>query len=158
MAYLAECHGHYQEAERLYYQSLALRTQELGQHHPEVAIILSDLGSLYCLQSRYAKAEPLLRRALAIKRRTEPTHLDTGHTLYQLAKLYKQKEKYSKADSLFQQSLAIFRQQLGPEHPKTQAVYSDLMTMVVTAIEVGKFVELSMTALPSAKNKPSSGL
>jgi len=143
MAYLAECHGHYQEAERLYYQSLDLRTQQYGDQHPEVATILSDLGGLYCLQSRYAEAEPLLKQALAIKQIIEADHIETGHVLYQLAKLYKHKEHYSEADPLFQKALSIFRQRLGSQHPRTQAVYSDLMDMVVTAIEIGKFAELS---------------
>lgn len=148
MAYLAECHGHYKEAERLYYQSIRTRSEALGSQHLDVAIVASDLASLYCSQKRYAEAEPLLLKAIAIQQQAAPAQTETGNSLYQLAKLYQQKEQYSLADPLFQKALTIFRQQLGPHHPKTQATYADLMQMVVTAIEVGKFAELNAGTPP----------
>ena len=46
--------------------SSAIREKALGRDHPDVAISLSNLGFLYRDQGRYADAEPLLRRSLAI--------------------------------------------------------------------------------------------
>ena len=38
----------------------------LGPQHPDVAVSLSNLALLYHAQGRYAEAEPLHQRALAI--------------------------------------------------------------------------------------------
>jgi hypothetical protein len=48
--------------------------------HPDVAVSLNNLASLYSIQGRYAEAEPLNKRALAIReRRWAPiTHKSPG--------------------------------------------------------------------------------
>jgi tetratricopeptide (TPR) repeat protein len=48
---------------------LAIREKVLGPEHPDVAQSLNNLGELYRIQGRYAEAEPLLKRALAIRER-----------------------------------------------------------------------------------------
>ncbi|MEL6453632.1 MAG: tetratricopeptide repeat protein [Cyanobacteria bacterium J06623_5] len=154
MAYLAECHGQYQEAEWFYRRSLRVRKEELGNHHPNVAIVLSDLAGLYCQQARYEEAETLLKQALQIQQQAAAEHtktndsIETGNSSYRLATLYCQQNRYSEADPLFQTALSIFREKLGSDHPRTQAVYADLMKMVVTAIEIGKFSELNAGVPP----------
>ncbi len=47
-------------------QLLALREKTLGPDHPDVAQSLNNLAFLYEDQGRYAEAEPLYKRALAI--------------------------------------------------------------------------------------------
>ena len=49
--------------------SLAIREKALGPDHPDVATSLNNLAALYQSQGRYAEAEPLYKRALAIRRR-----------------------------------------------------------------------------------------
>lgn len=40
--------------------------QELGANHPDTTTSLNSLSELYHAQGKYAEAEPLLQRALAI--------------------------------------------------------------------------------------------
>ena len=45
----------------------AIFEKALGPDHPEVATNLNNLAELYRVQGRYAEAEPLNRRSLAIR-------------------------------------------------------------------------------------------
>ena len=72
----------YAKAEPLYKRALAIREKALGKDHPDVVYSLNDLGELfrtqdvvyslnnlaflYKIQGKYAEAEPLYKRALAI--------------------------------------------------------------------------------------------
>ena len=47
-------------------RSLAILEKALGPDHPDVAVSLNNLGELYRAQGRYAQAEPLYKRSLAI--------------------------------------------------------------------------------------------
>ncbi|MEL6815800.1 MAG: tetratricopeptide repeat protein [Cyanobacteria bacterium J06598_3] len=148
-AYLCECQGRYAEAERLYKQVLALKQQRLGPDHLEIATTLNDLAALYCLKNQHTLALPLLKKTLIIHQQHQvASHPDLAETLYQLAKVYRHQAQYGKAEPLFQQALSIFRQQLGGQHPRTQSVYNDLMQMIVTTIEGGKFSELASELPP----------
>jgi tetratricopeptide (TPR) repeat protein len=45
---------------------LEIREKLLGKEHPDVATSLNNLASLYYSQGKYAEAEPLYQRAIAI--------------------------------------------------------------------------------------------
>jgi tetratricopeptide (TPR) repeat protein len=142
-AYLCECQGRYGEAEQFYQQVVALQKQQYGEQHLAVAVALSDLAALYCLQARYDAAQPLLESALTIRRQHLPFyHLEMGNNLHQLANLYREQKCYKAADPMFRQAIAIFRHRFGAQDARTQAVYNDLMKMIVAAIEGGQFTEL----------------
>ncbi len=147
-AYLAECSKHYKAAEKLYLKSLSWRRKQFGEDHLENVIALKALANLYCKQGRNDEAQPLLTQALAIQTQIETASVELGETSYQLARLYQRKEQYAEADELFQRAAMIFRQQLGPQHPRTQAVHSDLMNLLVNSIELNKFEELNAGATP----------
>ena len=53
----------------LYRRSLAIYQKSLGLNHPYVATSLNNLAALYRAQGRYADAEPLYKRSLAIVRK-----------------------------------------------------------------------------------------
>jgi tetratricopeptide (TPR) repeat protein len=62
------------EAEPFYKRCLAITENALGADHPQVGTLLGSLGSFYRVQNRYAEAERLFRRSLAIaKRHWAPT-------------------------------------------------------------------------------------
>ena len=61
----------------------------LGPEHPKTAASLNNLALLYYNQRKYAKAEPLYQRALAIREKVlGPEHPDTATSLNNLAVLY----------------------------------------------------------------------
>ena len=78
---------------------------------------------------RYAEAEPLAERALAIREKAlEPEHPRVAASLISLARLYKAQGRYAEAEPLLnrglaikatnlKRGLAIREKALGPDHP-----------------------------------------
>lgn len=61
------------EAEPLYLRALAIRKQELGPEHPDMASSLNNLALLYQMQGRYAEAESRFQQALRILEQQQRT-------------------------------------------------------------------------------------
>ena len=69
-------------------------------------------------QGRYAEAEPLSKRALAISEKAlGPEHPDVAVALNNLAAIYRAQGRYAEAEPLYKRALAIGEKTLGPEHP-----------------------------------------
>jgi hypothetical protein len=78
-------------------------------------------------KGRYAQAEPLLRQALAARRRVlGEGHTDTALTLSNLASNLDQQGQHAQAEPLHRQALAARRKALGEGHPDTAASLSNL--------------------------------
>ena len=109
--------GNYAEAEKQL--SAALREAEkFGPQDPRLATSLNNLAGLYQTQGKYAEAEPLHRRSLAIvEKALGPEHPAVATSLNNLAGLYSDQGKYAEAEPLYKRSLAILEKALGPEHP-----------------------------------------
>src|SRR5262249_29540651 len=72
----------YAEADLLLKRALAIKEKELGPDHPDVAIAMTDLATLYLDQGKYAEAEPMFERALAIREKALGTdHPDVASSL-----------------------------------------------------------------------------
>ncbi len=85
-------------------EALRMRTEVLGEEHPDTVQSLNNLATLYQAQGKYAEAERL--------------HPAVATSLNGLALLYQAQGKYAEAERLFERSLAIWEKALGPEHPK----------------------------------------
>ena len=68
---------------------------------------------------RYAEAEPLYRRSLAIReKQLGPDHPDVATSLNNLADLYRSMGRYAEAEPLYRRSLAIReKRSSGPTTP-----------------------------------------
>ena len=78
---------------------------------------LYNLAFLHALQGRYAEAEPLYVRALAIKEKAlGPEHEEVATTLVNMGLLYVRQGRYAEAEPLYRRTLAIREKALGPEH------------------------------------------
>ena len=85
----------------------------LGPDHPDVARSLNNLADLYERQGRYAEAEPLFERALAIRERAVgPDHPDTATSTNNLASFYQAAGRAADALPLVQRLIASGRAQL----------------------------------------------
>ena len=74
----------------------------MGKDHPDTATSLNNLAVLYRAQGKYAEAEPLYQRALAIyEQQLGQDHPDTASSLNNLAGLYKAQGKYAEAEPLY---------------------------------------------------------
>ncbi len=93
----------------------------------EVGAGLSNLAALYQRQERYADAEPLFKRSLAIREKALPRdHPDVGQSLNNLATLYEKQDRHADSEPLFKRSLAIYEKALGPEHPAVATLLNNL--------------------------------
>ncbi len=76
------------------------------------------MALLYQAQGRYAEAEPLYKRSLAIlEKALGPDHPHVAKGLNNLAVLYQAQGHYAEAETLFRRSLSIWEKVLGPDHP-----------------------------------------
>ena len=113
--------GNYPEAEK-HIAAAVKEAEGFGPQDPRLAASLLGLGELYLHQRRYAEAESLLKRGLAIREKAlGPEHPDVAGSLNNLAALYDDQGKYAEAEPLVKRVLAIYEKALGPEHPDMAA-------------------------------------
>jgi tetratricopeptide (TPR) repeat protein len=124
----------YNEAEPLYLQSLAIRSDQLGKDHPETAIGLNNLAGLYSLQERYSEAESLYREALAIRELQFGTeHPLVGQSLNNLAILLDRHLQHcDEAEILYLRSLSIRKSVYGNNHSEVANSFYSLAGFYIT--------------------------
>jgi len=109
--------GHYGDAEKSIKAALK-EAERFGPQDPRLATTLHNLGELYQVQGKYAEAEPLYKRSLAIREKVlGPEHPYVATSLNNLASLYDTQGRYAETEPLYKRSLAISEKALGPEHP-----------------------------------------
>ena len=108
--------GKYDVAAQIAEKQLAIAEKHL--YAELVAISLNNLALLYDTRGKYAEAEPLYKRALAIwEKSLGPDHPQVALGLNNLALLYVDQGKYAEAEPLCKRALAIDEKALGPDHP-----------------------------------------
>jgi tetratricopeptide (TPR) repeat protein len=127
--YLVE-RAQYKEAEPLLKHALLIREQQLGKTHPDTALSLNNLASLYSEQGKYVEAEQMYQRALGIEeQQLGKTHPDTASSLNNLGILYYRQGKHTEAEQMYRRALGIEEQQLGKTHPDTVQTLSNLAVL-----------------------------
>lgn len=96
---------------------------------PEAGRLLNQAGFYLRERGQYAEAEPLLKRALAIREQVlGAEHLDTALNMAALGYLYTLQGKYEQAVPLLARALSISEQLFGSEHPQAAMFMDDLAT------------------------------
>jgi tetratricopeptide (TPR) repeat protein len=109
------------------YFNRAIELQTKFQQPEDLATSLNELATLYESIGRYAQAEPLYVRSLAIREeQLGANHPDTATSLNNLANLYRATGRYAEAEPLYVRSLAINEHELGANHPSTAASLNNL--------------------------------
>jgi tetratricopeptide (TPR) repeat protein len=109
-----------------------------GIYQP-TARLMNDLASLLRAKARYAEAEPLFRRALAIDERVfGPDHPALAADLRGLGRLLWRTDQSAEAEGLLCRALAIDERGLGPDHP---AVAADLRIQAGLLRDVNRLAE-----------------
>jgi len=95
---------------------------KLGENYlaqGDFAKSLNTLGRLYRYQGRYAEAEPLYKRSLAIGEEVLGSdHPGIAAPLNNLAALYETQGRYAEAEPLYKRSLFIWEKASGVNHPR----------------------------------------
>ena len=80
--------GNFDKAEMLYLRSLSIRIKFLGFQHPDVAVVLANLGALLCSKGEFLQAEPLIADAAEIYRASfGKNHKNTKFSINQLSEV-----------------------------------------------------------------------
>ncbi|HEX8118250.1 MAG TPA: tetratricopeptide repeat protein [Pyrinomonadaceae bacterium] len=107
--------GDYGEAERNYLAAVA-EAEKHGPKNPYLAHSLSELGRVKYEQGKYAEAEPLYKRAIAIDEEVSKD-ASLAVVLNNLAELYRTQARYAEAEPLLKRAISVFEKSLGPNHP-----------------------------------------
>jgi CHAT domain-containing protein/Tfp pilus assembly protein PilF len=106
------------------------------------------LAELYQSTGDYAKAEPLIQRALKITEKARgPDNPDTASALNNLALVYNSTGNYAKAEPLLQRVLKIKEKALGPDHWGTAASLTNLADLYRSTGDYAKAASLLQRAL-----------
>jgi tetratricopeptide (TPR) repeat protein len=101
--------------------------EDFGLDSVAAAHLLNQSGYYLDDRARYAEAEPLYQRALAIyEKALGPDHPDTATSLNDLALLYDNQGRYVEAEPLLQRALAIKEKAQGSDHPETATSLNNL--------------------------------
>jgi tetratricopeptide (TPR) repeat protein len=95
------------------------------------ARLMNHLGLLLTSKARYADAEPLYRRALAINEASYgPDHPTVATGLNNLAVLLEDTNRSSEAEPLYRRALAISEASYGPDHPTVAIRLNNLASLL----------------------------
>ena len=98
-----------------------------GRDTPPVASALNELALFHFQQGDLAAAEPLLRRALAIREATlGGDHALTAQAAGNLAQVLQGRGMYAEAEPLLERSLAIYEKARGAEHADVARALNNL--------------------------------
>ena len=107
--------GNYREAETQLKAALK-STRDFASNDPKLMNTLRDLAQVYRAQSKYAEAEPLMERHLALKERfLGKFHPDLAKDLDQLGRVCFAQMKFVSAEAYFRRELTIMEKKFGPE-------------------------------------------
>jgi eukaryotic-like serine/threonine-protein kinase len=117
--------GRLDEAEAQYRRALSIDARSTADW-AEMADDLMALGTVYEQHKRYAQAESLMKRSIAVQEQhVGPDNAEPG-SLNNLAVLYWSLERYADALPLYERVRKTYERTLDPSHPNLAAVYSNL--------------------------------
>jgi len=139
--------GEYARAVVVAKEALDVAAENVGWQHPDVAISLNNLATLYTDLGNYAEAEPLYKRAMAIREKAlGPDHPNVANVLENPAGLYYNLGNYAKAEPLYKRAMAIDEKALGPDHPNVANVLENLAVLYRATNRINLAVPLEQRA------------
>ena len=95
--------------------------------HPDVAWLMNEVGRYWHVLAEWSRAEPLMRRALAIDEASYgPDHPNVAVRLSNVAGLLQATNRLAEAEPLYRRALAIDVASYGPDHPNVAVHLSNL--------------------------------
>ena len=136
---LADEMGDYPAAAAFEEAALSIATSEFGGDALETATALNNLAITYQRLARYAEAEPLYRRVIAIDEKVlGEEHPDVSLAYSNFASLLEDQGKYAEAEPLIRRAIEIDEKALGRDHPNVAVSYNVLAVLLE---HQGKYAE-----------------
>ncbi|MFP5284424.1 MAG: tetratricopeptide repeat protein, partial [Thermoanaerobaculia bacterium] len=124
--------GEYAAARPLYERALAIREKGLGSEHPDVAVALHNLSTVFKGLGDYEAARRHDERALRIlEKALGPDHDDVAAILSSLGDLHTARGDLTTARRLLDRVLRIREKALGPEHPHLAFALNNLGALLI---------------------------
>jgi nucleoside phosphorylase/Tfp pilus assembly protein PilF len=119
------------KAEEVLVRALRIMEATNGPDHPEVAIVLTNLGAVAREQGSLPEARRLLERALRIEEEaSEPSHGEVARTLTNLGLVARDERHLAEARWFLERALRIEEAVYKPDHPKIARTLTDLGLVV----------------------------
>jgi tetratricopeptide (TPR) repeat protein len=113
-------------AEALFREALTVE-RELFPKDTQLALTLGGLSSILVRENKAAEALPLAEEELRIALEAAGEQsLDAALAYANVATVHKWAGRYDRALPLYRKSLRIYQQLVGPEHPRTASVLSEI--------------------------------
>jgi serine/threonine protein kinase len=157
--------GLYGRARPLEEEALAERVKHFPPGAPQIAESLDEMGQIWWLNGDYARAEPLLRQALAIRRRNLEGRGGAGNrdgrgdaaavavaaSLDHLGSLLHDRGNFQAADQAYREALRVGRQAYGAGDPESAQRLDDLGTNLQDMGRYGEAAALFRQALDARR-------
>lgn len=128
--------------------------RELNSQPDVQAALMDSIGQVALGLGRYDQAEPLLERALALRRKTfGPQSLEVAESLEHLAELKKERSQLKVAEGLLRQSLALKRRLLGDRDLAVAKTLNELGTLLADEIKISEAEAVHREALAIARQE-----
>ncbi|MCP9928831.1 CHAT domain-containing protein [Cyanobium sp. CH-040] len=152
-----EAGGNYEAAGVIWERLLIDAEQELDSGNALIASIASRLAFTYTMRALYSQAEPLYKRALAIREKAlGPDHPDTVTSIDNLGMLYSRQGLFSQAEIHLEQALSIRIKKLGPNHLQVAQSQTLLASIYIHQNLPSKAQPLLERALAITEETPGS--
>ena len=136
--------GRHEDAEALYRQALTVAEEVHGSEHPSLKDPIKRLAFFYVRSLRYAQAERLFERALALSQRNHDRQ--TAAYLHLISDLLRAQRKYTEAETLVRQALLLLERSGGTDERGLGARGAALSDLVILLRIQGKIAESEATA------------
>ncbi len=122
--------GRAAEGEPLAQRALSIARE--SEDRKLTGLMLNVLGIVLSGEGQKARAEPVLRRSVALLAETEgENNILVAKAANNLATLYLDTHQYAKAEAEMARALPIYQQVLGPEHPEVAVASANMFTILV---------------------------
>ena len=111
--------GKLDEAEEIFLDAIRIKRNRLGTNHPDYAVMLRNIASLYMVKGEYGEVEENLKKSLEIySKKFGEQHHAYAATLVDLAKYYLYTNRLQEARTNLTKAIQIQEQVLGSNHPR----------------------------------------
>jgi tetratricopeptide (TPR) repeat protein len=148
--------GDLARAEPVLREALGRADALLGDEHDDLGPYLNQLAHVLFKRKRYAEAEPVLARLVAIKRRMGDEHPEVASVVANLALVHEALQRYDSAETLWRCALVIREQSLPDDSPAVSMAREHLADMCATNGRPEEAIALRELALAArAQTLPS---
>ncbi|KAI9916851.1 hypothetical protein PsorP6_018132 [Peronosclerospora sorghi] len=124
-------------------ESLKIRETILEPGHPDIALSLSNVGTIHFQHKQHDKAFAALQEAVALlETKVGPTSVLTALAKNNLAYAKKETQAYDEAIALYEQVLRVRKQVLGLRHPDTIMAHHNVAEAYRSSGEEDKAVKI----------------